>query len=302
MEATEKGLRMGPTVQQGGVQTIQQSIYLIHDNPCGINPILTGRLGSTGLTALEFMDLLNEILLDETAAKARMGIVVAIQEYGKFPTKTNHLKYLKSLTTYARACALKMLQLPPVPGYNYHLSLYDPSGAMIWDSYTPNLFVYQEDGSGNLSYTNVRLVSPSPYGVGVLTTEIFQINEKPNIVPYVSLNTGTATQILTAQTLMASQFLTNNYSQAENTIAVASLLNDQANTRVYNKRQFGLGIRQIQVPDTRAGKNPYLDVRRGVGYYTNYLTRFGLNPLDPAKRSFFEFMFLRLGLEQFDSE
>ncbi len=31
----QMGIRMAPTVQQGGGSTIQQSIYLSHNNPCG---------------------------------------------------------------------------------------------------------------------------------------------------------------------------------------------------------------------------------------------------------------------------
>jgi hypothetical protein len=300
MEKTEKGLRMGPTVQQGGVQTIQQSIYLIHDNPCGVNPILLGKLGSTNLTAEEFIEYLNTIILDEFTQSVRMGVLAAVQNYGNDPSVANHLAYLKALTNYARACAFRMLSLPPVPGYTYHFSLYDPSGAMIWDSYTPNLFVYKETG-GVLSYSKVNLIANGFTGGGAGKTDIFQINERPYLLPYVNVISGTPAEDLTnSRTLMASQFLNNAYAQAECTISVSSLLIDQANTRVYNKRQFGLGIRQVQVPDTSAGKNPYIDYRRGFSYYTTYLTRFGLNPTDPDKRSFFEFMFLRLGLVQFD--
>lgn len=305
METHEKGLRFGPTVQQGGVQTIQQSIYLIHDNPCGINPILTGRLGSTGITALEFIELLNSILTNEFTQQVRLGVVQAIQVYGADPSEANHLAYLKALTDYARSCALIMLDLPPVEGYNYHLSLYDPSGAMIWDSYTPNLFVYDEDAGGNLSYRTIRLAAQFPYATPFpnptgTQTQIFQINERPFILPYISTTLGSTQQKEDAKQLLGSQFLQNALAQSENIVSISSLLIDQANTRVYNKRQFGIGIRQIQVPDT-SKTNPLVSYKRGFGYYVTYLTRFGLFPLDPNRRAFFEFMFLRLGLEQFDS-
>lgn len=307
MEQHEKGLRMGPTVQQGGVQTIQQSIYLIHDNPCGINPILTGRLGSTGITAIEFIELLNSILVDELTQQARLGVVAAVQAYGADPSEANHLAYLKALTTYARACALIMLGLPPVEGYTYHLSLYDPSGAMIWDSYTPNLFVYKENTDGSLSYSTVKLLTAFPFASPLnpsgYDVPVFQINERPYLIPFVNINPTNpafAEQKQNAQFLMGSQFLTNALAQSENIVSISSLLIDQANTRVYNKRQFGIGIRQIQAPNPTAS-NPYISYKRGFGYYVNYLSRFGLFPLDPNRRAFFEFMFIRLGLEQFDS-
>lgn len=35
--------RIGPTTQQGGTQTIQQSIYISHDNPCGITRMLDNK-------------------------------------------------------------------------------------------------------------------------------------------------------------------------------------------------------------------------------------------------------------------
>lgn len=297
METTGKGLRMGPTVQQGGVQTIQQAIYLIHDNPCGINQILTGKLGSTGINALQFMEMLNMILVDDFVQEVRLGVVQAVQAYGADPSFANHLAYLKALTNYARSCAQVMLDLPPIEGYIYHLSLYDPSGAMIWDSYTPNLFVYEEDVNGNLSYTQVELTLLNPYAPANSKVQIFQINERPYLIPYVRVTGGT-TPIL-GQTLLASQFINSALPQAENTVAISSLLIDPANTRVYNKRQFGIGTRQIQVVDPSAGS--LLSFKRGFGYYVNYLTRFTLNPLDPNKRSLWEFMFIRLGLEQFDS-
>lgn len=295
MESHTKGLRFGPTVQQGGVQTIQQAIYLIHDNPCGINQILLGKLGSTNLSALELIDYLNAILLDDFAQEVRLGVVQAVQNYGEEPTAANHLNYLKSLTDYARSCAQAMLGLPPVEGYIYHLSLYDPSGAMIWDSYTPNLFVYKTDGSGNLSYNEVELLVANPYGLGG-TTQIFQINERPNLIPYLRVSGGSTPDL--AKTVLASQFINSAMPQAENIISISSLLIDPANTRVYNKRQFGIGLRQIQVVDPSSGS--LLSFKRGFGYYVNYLTRFTLNPQDAANRSLFEFMFIRLGLEQFD--
>lgn len=40
-------LRIAPTTQQGGTQTIQQSIYLTHNNPCGANLLIFQEMGLT---------------------------------------------------------------------------------------------------------------------------------------------------------------------------------------------------------------------------------------------------------------
>lgn len=299
MERPEKGVRIAPTIQQGGVQTIQQSIYLIHDNPCGINPILMGKLGNTEISVLDFIERMDTILNNPDVIQGFYGILARINAYAGDPSRENHLRYIKALVQYAQLCALAMLELPPIDGYNYHLSVYDVSGAMIWDSYTPNLLLYQEDGSGNLSYSTVKLAAVNPYAPNQ-SVEIFQINEKPYLIPYISLTTGTPTERSNAQLLMASQFLTNSYAQAENTVSVASLLIDQANTRVYNKRQFGIGSRQIQAPDITA-PNPLLTSKRGFGFYISYLSRLIQNIQNVEKRSLFEFIVIRLGIEQFDS-
>lgn len=39
--------RIAPTTQQGGTQTIQQSIYLTHHNPCGANLLMFIEMGLT---------------------------------------------------------------------------------------------------------------------------------------------------------------------------------------------------------------------------------------------------------------
>lgn len=299
MERPEKGIRIAPTIQQGGVQTIQQSIYLIHDNPCGINPILTGDIGSTGISILDFVELLDTILNDPDVLQGYYGVLLRINAYASDPSRENHILYIKALVQYSQLCALAMLQLPPIDGYNYHLSVYDVSGAMIWDSYTPNLLLYQDELDGSVSYSTVKLSLTNPYAPNQ-SVEIFQINEKPYLIPYISLSTGTTTERANAQLLMASQFLKNNYAQAESTVSVASLLIDQANTRVYNKRFFGIGSRQIQAPDTSAA-NPLLTSRRGFGFYISYLSRLLQNIQDIENRSLFEFIVIRLGIEQFDS-
>lgn len=51
-----KTLRICPSTQQGGTQTIQQSIYLTHNNPCGLNTLIFQKMG---LTSIRYVDLKN---------------------------------------------------------------------------------------------------------------------------------------------------------------------------------------------------------------------------------------------------
>lgn len=292
METHPLGIRIGPTVQQGGVQTIQQSIYLNHNNPCGINFTLgSGKVGTTGISALTLIDYLNLILIDDTAQEIRAQVVNAMNIYSNDVTEQNYLRFLKLLVNWAQACANVMPSLPPIEGYNYVFSLYDPLGTMIWDSHTPELIIYKEDPSGNLSFTEVDLQPGCPFGTSV---QIYQINERPYFLPYIRISGGTTDA--TGKLLLQSQFLTNQYAQAENTLSVGSLLIDNQNTRVYIRKQFGIGVRQIQVMDQNA---PTLGTtKRGTGYYVNFLSRFNIFQQDPTKRSLFDFIFVRLGLEQ----
>lgn len=292
MEHHSSGLRLGPTVQQGGVQTIQQSIYLNHNNPCGINFTLgSGKIGTTGINALELIEYLNFILSNETTQEIRATITKAGEVYSETPTEANFLIFIKSLVDYAQSCASLIPDLPPIEGYNYVFSVYDPLGSMIWDSHTPDLIIYKKDGAGNLSFQELDLLPGCPYGT---TVQIYQIDQRPFFLPYIRIAGGSTPDL--GKTFLQSQFLNNNYAQAENTLSVGSLLIDNQNTRVYIKKQFGIGVRQIQVMDP---SNPDLGkTRRGFGYYVNYLSRFNINQQNPRTRSLLDFIFVRLGLEQ----
>lgn len=289
MEEHQSGIRIGPTVQQGGVQTIQQSIYLNHNNPCGINFTLgSGKIGTTGISALELIEYLNLILINETTQELRRKIVAATQLYSVETTEDNFLKFIHACVAYAKSCASIIPDLPQIEGYTYVLSMYDPLGCMIWDSHTPDLNVTKTDGSGNLTWQTVDLIPGCPFGASV---EVYQINETPYYLSYVRVSGGTTDDI--GKMLLESQFLTNAYAQAENTLSVGSLLIDNQNTRVYIKKQFGIGVRQAQQPVLSNGSK-----KRGMGYYVNYLSRFNLNQENPRTRSLFDFIFIRLGLEQ----
>lgn len=57
-----KTLRICPTTQQGGTQTIQQSIYLTHNNPCGANKLIFQTMGLTQIRYIDLKNYLDEIL------------------------------------------------------------------------------------------------------------------------------------------------------------------------------------------------------------------------------------------------
>ena len=57
--------RVCPTLQQGGTQTIQQSIYLTHDNPCGLNKLIFQEMGYTQIRYIDLKNYLDAILGSE---------------------------------------------------------------------------------------------------------------------------------------------------------------------------------------------------------------------------------------------
>jgi len=161
-----------PIPLQGGVQTIQQSIYLTHNNPCGFNPWLATVAGDTGFTFNDMANLLQDgINLNECLdALSRLQQAVAI--INSDPSQSNVLEYLDAFFTYGFTIWDKAFKDLKIDGYRTAFSCYEANGTTIFDSEanpaippTNNEFlspVYR-DPSGNLNFTEITLITPQPF-------------------------------------------------------------------------------------------------------------------------------------------
>lgn len=232
--------RIAPTIQQSGTQTIQQSIYLTHGSPCGLNPLLFNKIGSTGLTYQTFADLLSLGMNHPDSIEAFRNMEVAFIAYNLDSTNTNKkLAFLNSQFQYARTVwesgfgSGNVIQLD---GYTPILTLYDGNGTIVFDS---SIFPYwnpaTEISPGVFSYTQVKLLNPNPSNSP--TCSFYELIGKPTCFPFIDANIGNQAA------LVNSSYLVNQISLGETAMAISSVLTDPANTRVYNLFRFGFSAR-----------------------------------------------------------
>ena len=111
-------MRIAPAPQQGGTQTIQQTINLTHDNPCGYNPVFELVMGDTGITYEEFASTLNSLFLLSSTNEALYLYIDALKEQMADPSETNEQKAILALYNYGLSIR-DNANLQDVPGYEY---------------------------------------------------------------------------------------------------------------------------------------------------------------------------------------
>lgn len=269
-------LRIAPVVQQGGTQTMQQAIYLVHYNPCGANQLIFQEMGLTQIRYIDLKNYLDEILKNpevvELFDQARADGTSFIEDPGN---EQLYLRYLNSLSLWAQACFYNL----PVPvnyykGYKFRLTVYDASGAGIFDSYFPFLTITREVSPGVYGRRLIPLYA-NPYGLA--NEPLYKLCNARYILPYIRTNLpiGFDTN--------DSIFMSNQMTAPESTMATASLLVDTANARAFGIPRYGFSSRSNQ---TYFG---------GIGYHcANFID---VNTVG-EETTLIESVFARLSLEE----
>ena len=236
-------LRIAPTTQQGGTQTIQQAIYLTHDNPCGANLLIFQKMGLTGIRYIDLKNYLDAILKSEEMVALFEDIRVAATTYIDTPTiEQIYFQYLYRIMLWAEA-GIQNLPVPQdyYPGYRFRVNVYDGSGTMIYDSYYPSLKVFYVDPATNLVVnTKIPVLPSNPY-YWIKDTGLYKISSTYQAAFLNALNPSGFYTIL-------SNFPINQSGAQETEMAVASLLVDSANTRSFGIPKYGFSARSQLSP------------------------------------------------------
>lgn len=234
-----KTLRIAPTTQQGGTQTIQQSIYLTHNNPCGANLLVYQEMGLTKIRYIDLKNYLDAILASEEMIDLFEEIRIAGTEYIAKPDD-NQL-FWRYLYTIMQWCKRAIANLPvPVnyyPGYTFRVDVYDGSGTSYYDSFYPILEIidYYNDSYG-LAKVNITPAQAKDFRTPFVN--IYKVTSGVRSIPFIDALTTKGYSII------LSNFMFNQSSAIETEMAVASLLIDSANTRTFGIPKYGFSARQ----------------------------------------------------------
>jgi hypothetical protein len=232
--------RICPTLQQGGTQTIQQSIYLTHNNPCGANQLVFQKMGLTGIRYIDLKNYLDQTLATEPMKLLFEELRQRGTEYINNPNDSSYyLKYLLALSNWAVA-GFDNIPIPPdyYKGYYMKFSVYDGSGAAIYDSDFPLIkIVYVQNG--NIYKQKVKLYIPNPF-TPQQDAEVYKICNNYAITPWISENISDSAINFY---IRYSDFFANQVALPESIMATASLLIDTANTRTFGIPTYGFSDR-----------------------------------------------------------
>ena len=272
-------LRIAPTTQQGGTQTIQQSIYLTHNNPCGANLLIFKEMGLTQIRYIDLKNYLDDILSSEEMNTLFETIRTSATEYIYEPK--NQQLFLQYIYTIVQWASQAMSNLPVsenhYPGYLFRVNVYDGSGSMLFDSYYPKLQpVYKQD---NL-YANqeLRVLPSNPY-YWITDTGLYKVASAYQTPFLDSFNQVCFETIL-------SNFPINQAGVQETVMAVSSLLVDSANTRSFGIPKYGFSARQSLSPFA------------GITYNCCHIIDINTTPDENGQTTLVESIFFRLSLEE----
>jgi hypothetical protein len=284
-----EGFRINPSVQQGGTQTIQQSIYLTHLNPCGINLLIFEEIGATKITFFQLKVYLDNILKESTVMEKFMIVRETGTDYMYRPTFQTQLSYIYSVQEWGKE-AYNFVPERTFEGYTWRLSVFNYNGVMVWDSLTPDLdsVIIKPDGTFDWTYVPLVLEFQSLPPVVVTVRNPFINDTSTAVQLYGISNNISFSNFLDRDTelgssVVQSSFLVNQVALPESMMAIASLLTDPANTRVFGVTEYGFSARQ----DT---KNTGL-----IGYHCVHLNDIKTIENNPI---LIETFFIRLSLEQ----
>ena len=276
-------LRMCPTIQQGGTQTIQQSIYLTHDNPCGLNKLIFQEMGFTQIRYIDLKNYLDAILGSEEMVLLFEQVRIDGTDFMNSPLDVQKQnKYLYSLSQWAEA-GLGNLPVPVdyYSGYQFSFSVFDGSGCLIYGSNSPTLKIISVSGGTYIQNTTTLVqitqffASNSILIPNVSTTKLYKLCNDYVLLPFIN-NTN----------VINSDFIINQLSLPETIMAVSSLLVDSANTRTFGVPRYGFSNRsnQLQVA--------------GIAYYCAHIIDIYSVPDENGETTLIESVFARIALEE----
>jgi hypothetical protein len=228
---------------------------------------------------------LDSLLLQSDTVAAWENLEIVGTTYLQDASPENRILYIQALSTWA-SIIFKNVNIPP-PGYTYVLTVYDSSGTTIYDSKTPFLLPTQTLLNGKVVYSQIDLTTPNPFintqtGTPKTSTNLYGIANNPGYLAYVK---DADTQ--------QSAFMVNQAAFPETVMAVASQLEDPANTRVFGFPTYGFSARQFN-PNTDATNN-----FGSIGYFCTHLTNIYTIPnTSYPLTTLIETVFVRLGLQQ----
>lgn len=233
--------RICPTTQQGGTQTIQQSIYLTHDNPCGANLLIFQEMGLTQIRYIDLKNYLDAIVGSDEMRALFEEIRVAATTYISKPDDTQYYRrYLYTIMEWSKR-AMDNLPVPEnyYPGYRFRVDVYDGSGTSYYDSFYPILEIIEYSPSLDLYDLGKVEITPAQakeFRSGLVN--IYKVTSGPRSIPFIDALTFKGFAVL------LSNFIFNQGSTVETQMAVASLLIDSANTRTFGIPKYGFSARQ----------------------------------------------------------
>jgi hypothetical protein len=270
----------------------QQAIYQAHNSSCGQNrliydPILV--IDNETFYFIDLKDILFDIMNSETTIAALDNAIAIGTNYLVDPIPDNRLLYIDSLFQWAQTLFGQIEDKTPINGYTYVLTVYNYNGNTIWDSATPTLT--PTTNTIPPQYTIVPLIQPNPLTGNPSTWNLYGINNTPAAIGWINGNSTGQPYSANGALAQISTYLVNQAIQPESVMAIASLLTDPANTRVYGFPRYGFSARQNTNANNVAGQ---------LGFYCCYLNELYSNPIDANNNTstLFDYIFVRIGLVQ----
>lgn len=276
-------LRIAPTTQQGGTQTMQQAIYLVHDNPCGANQLIYQKMGLTGIRYIDLKNYLDDILETPAMIDLFEQVKIAGTDYINNPgDESAYYKYRYSLMIWAKTA----MQYYPIPedyytGYRLKFSLYDGDGDAMFDSFFPELLIMRKISFAPYYVPTYVPLTWNPYNQWNIT--LYKMLSYKKFLPYINTSDP-----FRGVEVASSDYLLTQTMFPESIMAEASLLVDTANARAFGIPTYGFSARSNQY------------VNGGIGYYCAHVIQVrtatavanGTFPL-------IESIFVRLSLEEY---
>lgn len=275
-----KTLRICPTTQQGGTQTIQQSIYLTHNNPCGANLLIFQEMGLTKIRYVDLKNYVDDILKSEEMIHLFDEIQNTGTIYINDPVDSQKtMAYLYAIQQWAQA-SINNLPLPVTyfPGYRFRINVYDASGTVFYDSFYPRVKNINKNNITNL-YNEVKYpLLPSYPSYFQYQVSAYKISTNYQFYAFID--------VLKAFDLVFSNFPRNQASLPEAVMAIASLLVDSANTRSFGIPKYGFSARSN------------LSGYGGITYNCAHFIDIRTVPNEEGKTTLIESFFFSLSLEE----
>ena len=276
-------LRIAPTTQQGGTQTMQQAIYLTHDNPCGANQLIFRKMGLTGIRFIDLKNYLDEILGAEEMRLLFEQVRKDGTEYINNPTdETSYYKYRYSLMVWAKT-AMDYFPISEdyYPGYRLKFSMYDGDGDAMFDSFFPDLLIMTKISVPPYYFPTLVPLTWNPFLQWNIT--LYKMLSYKKFLPYINRSDP-----FRGTEVVSSDFILCQNMFPETIMAEASLLVDTANARAFGIPKYGFSARSNQ------------HLNGGIGYYCAHIIQVRTTPNQSQndETTLIESIFVRLSLEE----